>query len=103
MDDCLSRFILGKLYILLNYRNTSIGGSFMYNIIDNNDYFNKNINFLEKYEKGKCYFKIDYNRDSSIGDTYSTLSTNFLNSGGIISDTEYCVDSSFDYDGFYDD
>lgn len=75
----------------------------MYNIIDNNDYFNKNINFLEKYEKGKSYFKIDYNRDSSIGDTYSTLSASFLNSGGIISDNEYCVDSSFDYDGFYDD
>ena len=67
----------------------------MYNITDNTDYFNINMKYLEKYEKGKCYFKIDYNRDSSIGDTYSTLSTNFLNSGG--------VDSSFDYDGFYDD
>ena len=75
----------------------------MYNITDNSDYFNNNVKYLKKYEKGKCYFKIDYNRDSSIGDTYSTLSASFLNSGGIISDTEYCVDSSFDYEGFYDD
>ena len=44
-----------------------------------------NFNSYKKYEKGKCYFKIDYDRDS-IGDTYSTLSNSFLNSGGIISD-----------------
>ena len=74
----------------------------MYNIIDNDDYSCKNRNYLEKSEKGKCYFKIDYDRDS-IGDTYSTLSLSFLNSGGIIHDNEYCIDCSFDYDGFYDD
>ena len=38
----------------------------MYNIGDNSDYFNNNMKYLKKYEKGKCYFKIDYNRDSSI-------------------------------------
>ena len=68
----------------------------MYNIQNNNDFFEKKFNFYTKYEKGKCYFKIDYDRDS-IGDTYSTLSNTFINSGGIITDNEYCVDSLIDF------
>ena len=74
----------------------------MYNIQNNNDFFEKKLNTYTKYEKGKCYFKIDYDRDS-IGDTYSTLSNSFLNSGGIISDSEYCVDSSVDFYDYYEE
>ena len=74
----------------------------MYNIIDNGDYFNKNLNFHENSEKGKCYFKIDYDRDC-IGDTYSTLSNTFINSGGIITDNEYCVDSLIDFNDYYEE
>lgn len=75
----------------------------MYNFIKIYDYIDRKLNLDKNYEKGKCYFKIDYNRDNSIGDTYSTLSDSFLNSGSVISNTEYCVDCSFNYDGFYDD
>ena len=74
----------------------------MYNIQNNNDFFEKKFNSYTKYEKGKCYFKIDYDRDS-IGDTYSTLSNSFLNSGAIISDNEYCVDSTIDFYDYYEE
>lgn len=74
----------------------------MFNIVDNSDYF-FNLNYLNKFEKGKCCLKIDRGNDSGIVDTYSTLCDSFLSSGGIITDNEYCVDCTFDYDGFYDD
>ena len=74
----------------------------MYNIQNNNDFFEKKFNSYTKYEKGKCYFKINYDRDS-IGDTYATLSNSVLNSGGIISDSEYCVDSSVDFYDYYEE
>ena len=74
----------------------------MYNFIKIYDYIDRKLNLDKNYEKGKCYFKIDYDRDS-IGDTYSTLSNSFLNSGGIISDSEYCVDSSVDFYDYYEE
>ena len=74
----------------------------MYNFIKIYDYIDRKLNLDKNYEKGKCYFKINYDRDS-IGDTYSTLSNSFLNSGGIISDSEYCVDSSVDFYDYYEE
>ena len=71
----------------------------MFNIVDESDYLNK---FISQ-EKGKCCFKTNRGYNEKIVDTYSTLCDSFFNSGGIISDNEYCIDCSFDYEGFYDD
>ncbi len=71
----------------------------MFNIIDNYDYFNP---YIED-EKGKCCLNRDRGSNMGIVDTYSTLCDSFLSSGGIITDNEYAVDCTFNYDGFYDE
>ena len=63
--------------------------------MDQSDFNNS---FMKKYEEGMCCFKIDRNMDSSIMDTYSTLSDSFISSGGVITDNVYGVDCSFDCD-----
>lgn len=66
----------------------------MNDVYDNEFYYFKVID-----KEGKCYGKkLDDNRYTPISDTYSTLLHNYLNSGGIISDNEYCVDCCFDDD-----